>query len=69
MDFIFNIGSIYLAGFASALCALLYIIRKARLKRTSNGSKAIEPAPSEIIDDGFYCIMLDSGSCISGYKK
>jgi len=68
MSFTFNINSIYMAGCALFLSALLYITRKLSLRRISNECKAVEPVSSEIIDDGFYCIMLDNGSCISGYR-
>jgi len=68
MDFIFNVGGMYLVGGALFLGALLYIIRKRKLRLVSLESKAVEPTSSEIMDDGFYCIMLSSGKCISGYK-
>jgi len=67
MDFIFNVGGMYLVGGALFLGALLYIIRKRKLRLVSLESKAVEPTSSEIMDDGFYCIRLEHGSCISGY--
>jgi len=68
MSRIFNMDNIYFAGCLLLVCALFHLVRKRRLRRISNESKAVEGVSNEVIDDGFYCIMLSSGKCISGYK-
>lgn len=70
MNLPFEVDGAYLALGVVALCLLLYLgrrIKQRRLARIHRDRNAEIQPGDDVLDDGFYCIMLKDGTTRAGF--